>query len=417
MVSRLRFSFLVLLFLLSFSCVSAADWFVNDSVDVFQTSLPFSNFTFLNVTFNPNSTLDVFNSSSPVSFFNVSYPSSFYFNDTNQSFIYFNYTVDNFVFFGNQTVVYSFLLNNSFNNNTIFYDVYFNLVDDFVVGGGSRPYELYQTLDGGRGLNITTNLLPLEESYMYTLKGLFNETVNLSCDSWLSCPVNVTFASDNTVSFYVNLSIPKGSVNGTYKKNIYFFGYNSTVNSSFDITLIEPEYLFQNFILRPECMLNDGAAVSFDCWEEFLDFNYKQQKELVTFYKDLNYPICENLTVIEYVMAGSIEDDINDAYGVCKSDRDAYRSDYNICTGDLISMTNDYNSANNNYNVCNVDLVNASAQGWSKCQEEITSEISASKKRSRRTIWIVVFIVLGLGVLIFLVLVAWSRSKKSVYMG
>lgn len=412
-----KFFLFIGVFLLLVSSVSAlsAETDLNLSVD------NVSSVVTLNVTLLQNETMFV----SPVSLddrLNYSFPDEiFFYNATEELRINVSPVYE---FVSDEQVNSSFNLTNSLNNNSyefvvitnVFADPHFNESKEFFI----------DVVNGEYFVNISTNLVPKTGSLAYRINGLSGEVLNISCpvDSWLSCPANSTFGSNNATQFNINYSIPETAPIGLKNYSVVFQTGNITLQKNILFNIYEPELILQQYVFDESCFVEDvngDLTLTYDCILEYQAFQYEQTVQIINKLreeKNKNCKVVENVT--DHVYVGNIEEEVLDQLNICRSDRDSARDDFNTCQSKLSEKENLLGS-------CNTDLKNAERKllnNETTCLENVfatsvklkeeaafdrNETMQLAKEYRKKTIWTVVLVVF-----LFLLVVGFFIYQKAV---
>jgi len=219
--------------------VSAVDY--NYSIN--YTKLPFSYNQNVVLTYSLNDTIT------------LSYDSwlagilSYHFNDSsvknlNVSInIPANTTSNNYT---RQFMVNKTISDNNSNGSISVFNFNFNIINDTLING-SLPYI-------SLGVNsFQFNICDWELQYDYDYIFNFSITSNgfdieTLCEHWLSCPDNISFPEGiDTVVSYVNISVPNGTVPGTYHEKALFSLITENNYLNFTFVILDCPEPFVNF--------------------------------------------------------------------------------------------------------------------------------------------------------------------------
>lgn len=388
---------------------------VNDSFIINSSLLPVNGTSLLSLDVNPNQSLYVYEvNGSGFEYFNVSFPSLVSTVNVSSVNISFNYSFFDVPVFSNYSFYRSFLVNTSYNNLSVFYDLFFDLTYDSKITS-NVGFWMYLEQGVGGSVNVSQNLLPKSYTIPVLLKGVSGGVVNLSCSSWFTCPESVVFGVDNRSRFNITLGIPKVDW-GSYYPNVTFVGTNNSVSAVWNVSVLKPEFVGEEFVISPKCLSPD---LSFDarvsCYEGIIDFYYEQQKEMISFYRTLDWD-CENTTVTEYVMSGSISEDILHGYDICKVDRDSCRSSLGNTNSYLNDCQSSLSSVNGELTVAQFSLVEQSKNDSLSCISRVESALQESKSKRRSFAWKVFWWLFGI---VFVVVLVWfvKRYRRNNLVG
>lgn len=416
-----------LVLLLLFSCllisfVSAVDVTGNDTF-VFNSSLLPVNGSFnLELTVVPNETvfLSLLSNDANISFF---YEDNY---STNSSLLNLSvpFTVNTLNIFSDEYFNTTFLINNTFSNVSLYYTLFFNIVFDESVNTGDNGAIFYVSDGGTQGINISDNFLPVvNHSYSYELLGVKGDNVSVSCSEWFVCPEIIFFGDDNVSRFEVFLSIPETVSMGNYSLFVNFS--NSVINRStvFPVNIYESSFSYDVFVFTDDCyhVGSDGSKyLTLDCAERMTSYYRAVSDEALEYYRNYEFPTCENITVTEYVLSGNVEDDFRDLYDktvidrdTCLADKSVLSSDKGICQSNLASTNNDLSNCQDDLFIARGESLDTSFNEKTACLDAIDQAMKDVKSKNKRFAWRVFFCLLGvLLFVLFILLVRHIRSKK-----
>lgn len=374
-----------------------------DSIVLNSSDLPVDRSVNLSIVFVPNVTFQILQESD-VDDVDIYFPATV-FSNSNVSIITFNYSLHDGLFFNNRSFSESFLISNNLSNDTITYTLFFNISFDEERVNVSHDYFL-QLEDGvGGTLNVTRNMLPDTRSYSFRVRGLAGEVANVSCSGWFDCPLNITFGNDNLSRLVLNVTIPDVAV-GEYQQNISFIGNNNTKTSYWHFIIRAPEYVFEEYVLAPECYVvaeDNVIAIKVSCYEDSIDYQYAQQKEFLNdLQENFKCPESVNTTVTEYVFASELSEDDERSFSRCIFDRDEYKSSWDSCKSILKTTEDALSGCNTDLTYARIDMINATERYSMDKIKSYEEAVKTIKKANRRRIWTVIgicsFFVLGISV-------------------
>jgi len=367
---------------------------VNDTLRVNFSSLPVSGSFNLSISAVSNTSvyLDQFIFNDHV---NLSFPSVFFFNDTDSAIIPIFYSVD-YLVSENVSLVVGLFGNSTFTSNYFHYKLFFNIVDDFMVVNESSVSDV-RVLNGDYFINTSSNLLPLNGSLSYSVSGVPGKRADVSCSGWLSCPVSILFNSEGVSSFDVVYLVPLDVIVGSYVDQINFSVGNSSRQSFVRYIISDPDVSVKSFVWSDDCFSLDAdgrSVVSYNCMIEYQDYQLNTWSKILRLSRD--ECTCENNTVVEteYVVVGDVDQDVYDELVICRDERNNYLNKYNDCN--VLKVSGD----NMVIKLKNQLLRNDSVLMASTIAKSIIMNSMAEEKvRSNNIRWIIVlssFIVIGL---------------------
>ncbi len=195
------------------------------------SSLPFSDNLSINLTTADNTTLLFF--STPF----LSHDSLVVFSSINVLNFNVSIMMPNFVGVGNFTEELN--VTNNVTNSTSSFQFFFEILNDSVNETNMTGNNVSSAILNGSGLfsiDLTTSgafvcdkALPWTSNFSILVGGEVNESINVTCDSWVICPPQINISENGFYNLLVNFTVPKDIELGIYRQNVIF-----DVNSSFD---------------------------------------------------------------------------------------------------------------------------------------------------------------------------------------
>ena len=323
--------------MIAFNAIQNFD--TSDSFVFNDSELPKTGTTQLNLTLQSNSTIYIINNLVDNNAI-ITFPSSYYLNNTATTNILFNYSVQSFLIHQNRTIINSFNISNSLNNVTKSYAIIINITSKGEELVTTNPVYNLITDTKSYFINISEDFLPFNGTFVFNLNGKAGTRFNLTtCSTWMTCPTNITFNSTSTYILNIPYQIPFNAILGTHNLSFWFEGYNITEKAEIDVVIISSQLLFKKYVFEERCFVDDASIES--CLEE--ERVYRNQ-QLIDYFQFKNRPQNNtgyNNTIKEYVMVGSVDDEIKTMYNSCSSELLIVRSGLSECNNNRNNLLNE----------------------------------------------------------------------------
>jgi len=250
---------------------------------------------------------------------NLSFPEEYFYNNTNTS--NFSITYSAIDFFMNESVNFTVALNltsdhPSFNDSFLLgFTFLINYTNQSTIN--ETEVDIIYFGDSGYNIDISQNLLPREGTLDFNIIGNVGTTSNITyCDSWLTCPANITFINE-TETLSINYYIPTDTAVGTYVRLFNVTSGNITRSGNITFNIIESELIIEEYIWHDYCFEDEDSLL--DCIREKESFDRQRLSDIYA----LALRKAENSTEYIYnetevmVMVGSIDDEIKMLYDSC----------------------------------------------------------------------------------------------------
>lgn len=390
---------------------------VFDVINVSYDELPVSGSINLTLSLQDNETIFLtdLNTSSSIT---LDFPASVYLNNTNITTIRINYSIPELQLVENTTYNRSVLINNSLNANTVLYGLYFNITGSFTLVDQLSVFDVF-IVNNEFVYNITENLLPASGVAKFRLRGRAGERVNITCQSWLSCPESVVFGSNNQTLVDIDWRVPLDAALGTTIRRITFEWSNQSKNDSITFNLLDAPVTVRQWTWDVDrCFDVLNQSIKYECWQEYEDFQIERANQLVKRAMALGRRSCNctNTTTTQYVVYGNVTEKVARSYDQCISDRDSARTNYNVCTADLDDAQSLATQYFKDLTVCETNLLDNETSYRAECFAEIKRKDAEWTDRNKNIIrWTVGTIVFAV---VFIVFVLWQRNyrKKNMVM-
>lgn len=321
----------------------------------------------------------------------LDFPSEYYYNNTSTSNFKINYSIGYFDVIQDTTLEVALNITSDHPGFTdgITYGMIFNLKKNIDLVDQNST-DLFYLLDQGYGFNISTNLLPTERSFNFSLSGEPNNLVNVTqCDDWLICPESFSFEEDGSKKLKIGIIVPKNASVGSYERRFILKSGNITNIGKIIVNIVEPDFIFQEYVFKESCFESEIAMA--DCLREQAEFNNQKMADFYARYIASK----ENLTQVIYnetevlVMTGSIDDELNNLY---QKQGDLFQT----CQNDKVELNNENEALRQEQKDLNAQIRRAEAN----CSSTLESEMQ-EKQEFRSKVWhwclLIIAIVLIIG--------------------
>lgn len=367
----------------------------------------------INITLTPNGSifLDLIKSDPRL---NYTYPNQTFFNNTNFNMIRINISYAEIY---DENISSLFKISNDLNNNSYLYNITLRFLPDNSVE--TVPESFINVMNGDYVINITTDLLPKSGDLDYEIAGLAGNLLNISCTgSWLSCPVNQTFDSNNKTTFKITYTIPVTAPLGTKINTVNLTTGNISVKQDIIFNVKEPDLRLKQYEFREECFVEqpDGSmTVTYDCILEQEQYNIKRLSIYLDYIRQQRNYTCEPEVInhTEYLIVGNIEEQVNEELerlrtdiSTCVAEKEDLRIDKKEAEQEKNNWIQSYNNINEkllkNETECLSTVFSTSVKLKADAEaivEEGKLQLKEEKRKHYWTItWIIIIFVIVAGI-------------------
>jgi len=317
----------------------------------------------------------------------LTYPNEYYYNNTNISNFTIDYQLADFQVFQDLSLEVAVNVNSNHPNFTgiLTYGLIFNIdkSDDLVSENATDEFYLTKN---GYGLNITTNLLPIERSFNFSLSGEPNALVNVThCNEWLICPSSFAFDGNGNKKLKIGVHIPSNATVGNYERRFVLKSGNITNIGKIFINLAYPNLVFEEYIFKEKCF--ESEATLLKCIEEEEEFNKQRLSDIyaLALAKKINFTETIYNETEVLVMTGSIDDELNKLYQSSIQERQ-------MLTNDKQNLLTDLETCNNRILNLNTKIKVTEDNCSKTLLEEINDKEESRKKIRGRIILVIVLV-------------------------
>lgn len=393
---------------------------IDFSID--DTELPYNDSVNLTLNFVENSTANIslVNVSSRM---NVSWDEVVSFGDNVTSRVAtFDLFIADFLVL-NDTEEYAwFNITNSVSNNSVLYGIVVGI--NSTVNFSDEISEFNISLSQGNYfIDATTDVLPKNGSLRYSVTGIPNRSLNISCVAlnhsadWLSCPNSSVFGSSGVADFSLAYLIPFDASPGVRSWNVTFVAGNDSLTRNVSLNVSLPELALQRYVYSDDCFVEvegqEYLTVKYECIQEAEEFNIRRLSTILDRERQLrsNLTQCtpEVRNVTDYVVVGDVDQELHEELKTCRNERANQRADLRDWREQYRDLEQNYTSFRQQY----VDNESSVLKQAFSAAVTLNEEAKQIREENRRTIRNTVLTILGSLLIGFGGLYAYRKRKEN----